>query len=669
VLTYSVLALVLSLGLDVTDDTVRVALPEIQIEAARATQTETTAPFSVSLIARSPEMLATDPALSLERILDRVPGLWINDRGHFALGERISVRGMGWQAPFGARGVQVLLDGVPLTMPDGQSVTEMIDPTQIARAEVIRGPASLFWGNAAGGVLFLSTDPVGTAPLVRLRLTQGAFGQRHVALASHLARSGGDRVHVFLSNHSQDGYRSFSAGRMTRVGISGLAVPRQNLSLRVHAAALDQDTEAPGALTLEEMERDPRSAHPGHILANAGKRSTQVQVGSSLEWRAPRGVLTTTLYGVQRSLENPLTFAFVTFDRLAGGVRTSYQQEFAIATVAVGLDAGIQRDDRQNFNNDQGKAGTQLRLDQLETVASTGVFVSAAFDLGGGARITSGLRGDRMAFRLEDRFQAGGEDRSGRRLFSAVSPSLGLSYRTGPMLLFANVSTAYETPTTTELVNRPDGLGGFNPDLGAQRTVGAEAGIRGLAAGSAIVFDAALFMMQVRDRIISYQTTGGDGRTFFRNTDPTAHFGTELAFTARLGPELMLTSAYTFASYRYTAAPFDGNLLPGIPPHRLHNSLEWRTNDGWFTRVINSYVATYFADDANQVRADNYLLFHVHAGHTSLRTGRLVIQPFLAIDNLFDVDYIASVIGNAAAGRYFEPGPGRSLKLGVTVAI
>jgi iron complex outermembrane recepter protein len=667
--THSILALVLLSGFCATEDTLRVTLPEIQIEATRATQTETTAPFSVSLVARTPELLATDPALSLERVLESVPGLWINDRGHFALGERISIRGMGWQAAFGARGVQVLLDGVPLTMPDGQSVTEMIDPTQVARAEVIRGPASLFWGNAAGGVLFLSTDPVGGAPVARLRLTHGAFGQQHLALNSHLIGTEGNRVSVFLSNQSQDGYRDLSAGRMTRAGISGVVGLRSDLSLRVHAAALDQDTEAPGALTRQEMEIDPRSAHPGHVLANAGKRSTQVQIGSSLDWRAPSGTLTSTLYGIQRSLENPLTFAFVTFDRLASGMRTSYQQDLGAATVAIGLDAAVQRDDRQNFNNDQGQAGTQVRLDQLETVTSTGVFASANVDLGEGFRLTGGVRADRMLFRLDDRFQAGGVDRSGRRLFSAISPSLGVSYRTGPTLLFANVSTAYETPTTTELVNRPDGLGGFNPDLGAQRTAGGEVGIRGLAAGSAIAFDAALYVMQVRDRIISFQTVGGEGRTFFRNTDPTTHFGTELAITARIAPEMTFTSSYTLASFRYTAEPLDGNLLPGIPPHRLHNTLEWRTTGGWLTRVSSSYVSTYFADDANDVRAGSYLLFNVNLGHTSLRLGRLVAQPFFAIDNLFDVDYIASVIVNAAAGRYFEPGPGRNLRVGLTVAI
>ena len=49
----------------------------------------------------------------------------------------------------------------------------------------------------------------------------------------------------------------------------------------------------------------------------------------------------------------------------------------------------------------------------------------------------------------------GNGDQSGSRNFVAVSPSVGIMYKG----VFANISTAFETPTTTELINRPDGLG------------------------------------------------------------------------------------------------------------------------------------------------------------------------------------------------------------------
>ena len=44
---------------------------------------------------------------------------------------------MGWRASFGVRGIQVMLNGIPLTSPDGQTILEVIDPNMIRSAEII----------------------------------------------------------------------------------------------------------------------------------------------------------------------------------------------------------------------------------------------------------------------------------------------------------------------------------------------------------------------------------------------------------------------------------------------------------------------------------------------------------------------------------------------------
>ena len=119
-------------------DTTTVPLPEVRVEAVRGTETAATAPYAVAVWQRSAAELSFAPALDLGSVLTGLPGLQIDERGHFALGERISVRGVGLRAPFGTRGVQVILDGVPLTMPDGQAVTEIVEPALVRR--VVRGP-------------------------------------------------------------------------------------------------------------------------------------------------------------------------------------------------------------------------------------------------------------------------------------------------------------------------------------------------------------------------------------------------------------------------------------------------------------------------------------------------------------------------------------------------
>src|SRR5690606_37391328 len=74
-------------------DTLEVILPSITIEATRAAETDDSAPFAMSVVERPHARVATESATSLQDVLSAVPGLWVNDRGHFALGERIIIRG------------------------------------------------------------------------------------------------------------------------------------------------------------------------------------------------------------------------------------------------------------------------------------------------------------------------------------------------------------------------------------------------------------------------------------------------------------------------------------------------------------------------------------------------------------------------------------------------
>lgn len=77
--------------------------------------------------------------LALDTWLARVPGVFSLNRYNLAQGLRPSIRGFGARGNFGVRGIRVLVDGVPLTMPDGQTELDGLDLGLVERMEVCAG--------------------------------------------------------------------------------------------------------------------------------------------------------------------------------------------------------------------------------------------------------------------------------------------------------------------------------------------------------------------------------------------------------------------------------------------------------------------------------------------------------------------------------------------------
>ncbi|MFQ5569809.1 MAG: TonB-dependent receptor family protein [Rhodothermales bacterium] len=645
-------------------DTLETTLPEIEIQATRASETEATAPLAVSVLHRSPETVALEPGLSLNATLRGLPGVWINDRSHFALGERLVIRGMGWRAAFGVRGVQVLLDGIPLTLPDGQAVLDIADPAFIRQAEVIRGPSSLFWGNGSGGVLFLSTRTRSDSASVRLRALGGSYGLRQGSGDVTLPL-GRHRIHAFASTLHRNGHRNHSEGGFTRAGLHGDLDLGPRTRFRFVAATAVQDVDAPGALTLEQAADDPRQADARFVQARAGKESTQFQAGGTLHHDTRYGLLSTTVYGLLRKLDNPLTFAFIDLDRIVGGLRLQFQRRGDRLGWGVGVDAGWQRDDRLNFNNDNGAPGDERRLDQQERVRNLSAFGYLRGTLVENLELSAGARVDAMRFAMDDHL-LDNNDQSGTRAFSAWSPAVGLSYRLGTALLFANYSTAFETPTTTELVNRPDMDGGFNPALDPQRTHGVEIGARGTWPRARLRFDVALYQLNIRDRLLPFQDI--EGRTYFRNAGENTHRGVELAAHWQPRPTTEIQVSYTGNRFVFDNDPNEDRRIPGVPDHHLYAGLRI-SQHGWWGQVTLVATGDAYADDSNDTQHDGYVVIDLYAGHAALRLGHAVVQPFVKLSNVFDADYAGSVVVNARGGRFFEPASGRAVQAGINLTL
>jgi iron complex outermembrane receptor protein len=659
-------------------DTVPVALDTLAVRVLRVPLPPRRAPYAVTAVS-GPELTRARPGLALNETLVAVPGVQVDNRYNYALGERISIRGFGARAQFGVRGVRVLVDGIPATLPDGQTTLNHVDPSLLGSLEVIRGPAAALYGNASGGVIRLATLPPADAPLLAegravagsdgLLRTQGSAG----------GRSGRFWYRADVSRLRYEGFRTHSSAE-NLLGGGVLAYRRGGDEVRLTGRFVRYDALNPGSLSDSLLRLDRTQAFANNVRQRTGEEGRQAQVGATWEHALGAGALEVAGYALTRSLDNPIPDRIIGLDRRVGGVRASLSGRtgtgFASLRWTAGAETEVQRDDRRNHRNQAGERGT-LVLDQGERVSSRAAFGLATLSLGGRVDVLGALRHDAFRFSADDRLVTpANPDDSGSRRLGHWSPTFGVSVTALPgVSLYANYAHAFETPTTTELANRPDGAGGFNPELDPQVTDSYEAGSK--AVFGPVRVEAAVYTARIRGELIGFQVPTASDRTFFRNAGRSRRRGAEVSAAVQPRPGVSARAAYSYTDARfteYTAGTTDlsGIRVPGIAPHRWEATLNLASPRGPFAgldaRRISS-VPVRDDDRAGAFRSPAYSLVDVRAGWEELRVGRARVTPSAGITNLFGERYNASVVVNAFGRRFYEPGPGRALHTGLTVSL
>lgn len=649
-----------------SQDTLRAELEEIRIEVNRGSSSLQQSPFATSLWQRTEAARLNTPGTSLEASLQSVPGLYINNRDNYSLGERLSIRGMGWRASFGVRGIQVLLDGIPLTSPDGQTILEIVDPNLIRSAEVIRGPNALFWGNGSGGTLYLRTgDPV-DQPGVAIRSFAGSFGTHQTDIIAN-TNVNATNIQLSLSDFGSDGHREHSSVRVHRAGLKANHAFDQNNTLDYTGLfVVAPDIENPGSLTAEQASNNPKSANPMFITQNAGKEYTHIMQGLRFVRDMPNDRFEAVVHGTYRNLKNPIQPSIITIERGATGVRMSYQRHFEQFTALIVTDGAYQSDIRKNWVNDAGNRGNQT-VYQREQVLTGGIAGILQYQIGR-LGLSGGLRQDWIYFDVSDRLD-GSDDASGNRLLQALTPQAGFTYELGSATIFGGISSAFESPTTTELVNRPDMDRGFNPDLNPETATGIEIGVRGYAPIASLRYDVALYQIDVRDRLISFQTESGGDRNFFENSGRNRHNGFESFVEWMPLPSLTVAGSYTYSNLKIISDEnaLKGNQIPGIPSHRGYAEVAFR--HGFYEIRSNvSYHGAMYANNQNTVENDAYTLLGVIVSGEFNLGGGYMLRPFVQVRNLTNENYYSSVSINAFGGRFFEPGAPRNFLIGTSLS-
>lgn len=665
-----------------TEEGDTVALEPVVVSVLRFPARLDRLPFSASVIA-GPDLAEGTAGLFIEEALHALPGVRVQNRYNASVGERISIRGFGARSQFGVRGIKILVDGIPATLPDGQTTLDHLDVGSLGRVEALRGPAAALYGNGAGGViLFRSAPPfeggyrqqgtvvAGSDGLLRLQGTgSGTIGG--VGVRASVARSVFDG---FRNNISDSGEDPYSRSERTTIN-AALTSAAGGGTLTVQLSGLDLDALNPGSLPAGLYDEGSNQAWGFNVARKTRKDVRQGQAG--MGWRGPLGAVEAAFsaYGVRRELDNPIPTRVIDLKRNGGGVRAALGKEWDVSgrtgRVDFGVEGEFQGDDRRNYANQGGEAG-DLQVDQLESVRAMAAFGQLRVPLGARLEGMAALRVDRFNFSADDRLVgAGNPDDSGDRDMGGVSPSFGLHLDLGDHGFFASVARSFETPTTTELANQPDRAGGFNPDLEPQRGWTIEGGLRGTL-GRRSAYDITVFNTGLTNQLVPFEVPDAPGRRFYRNAGKSRVRGFEFSTRTELSSLMTARLAYGYVDARFNEFSvgddtFDGNRVPGLAPHRLEGALRMG-GSVWFGEVRVEARGEVPADDANDAAADGFALVELRFGATGVRAGNLRISPFAAVTNATNVRYASSVVVNAFGGRYFEPGPDRGGYAGLSLA-
>lgn len=652
------------------------SLPTIVVTGTRIPEPEFDVPASISVVSGQQIRAGADGS-NLADTLARVPGLVAQNRQSLAQDLQLSLRGFGARASFGVTGLRLMMDGLPYTDPDGQGETDPFDLAAAQRIEVLRGPFSVMYGNAAGGVIQVFTKDGPPQPEVGTNLMAGSYG----TVVKQLNAGGTDGPVNYMANASwsqTDGYREHSASRRNHFYGKLRYRPNDNASLTFIFNAENQPfSEDPSSLNALQVAEDPRQAVPNTFKFNSGEFHRHREGGVVYEQRiGDHDQFSATAWLGSRRVVQFLPFAgdaplsggsVVDLRNRAGGTSAHWTHSTDLAGFPFTLTAGFEyqqlHEIRRGFVNDEGVKGALMRNED-DNLSRFGEYVQARWAIGRW-QLDGGVRHSRVKFSVDDHFITDIDpDDSGAQDYSKDTGFASVLYKLTPALnAYASYGKGFETPSFAELAYRPDGSAGLNFNLRPSTSNNYEAGLKADFAAQGTM-RLALYRINTANEIVT--AASANGRSTFRNAGNTIRKGVELSAASNLGGGFHGYLALTWLQANFASGPFAGRRIPGIPRTTLYGALDWTYTPIGFYATADAQLRTrVFVNDENAQAAPSYVVANLEAGFRQ-STAKWAFKEFAQLNNAFDRHYIGAVVVDSTNGRFFEPEPDRNYLIGVS---
>ena len=646
-------------------------LPDVNVVGTRPSLTVPTTEQATTDIQQTPggvevvpdTEFKNGPANTIKDILGSVPGVTIQTR--WGPDARLSIRGSGLTRSFGNRGINPLMDGIPISTADGLFDLFEIDPTAYRYVEVFKGANALRYGaNSLGGAINFVMPTGRDAATFDGRVDTGSFGYLK-GQVSNGGASGPWDWFVTASGQREDGYRNHSQTNSERLNANLGYQFSQDVETRFYINLDRWRAEIPGEVSKATALNSPTAANPGFVLQNQQRNIDSLRISNKTTLRFGPTTVEIGVFGLDRHVVHPIfqfldfhafdygTFVRATDDRLIGGFRNLLVGGVNIHDGSIPITYNV---------NVPGAVKGPLVSSYEWNSQNIAVYGEDSFYFLPQVAVVAGAQFLHSVRDQKDRFLSDG-NQSGSRIYNLFTPKAGLLWDVDPAWqVFGNVSASAEVPTfDVNTFAAP-----ISSSVKAQTAVTYEIGTRGHRPD--FTWDISLYRADI-DNELQCLTTGPFSPCTTVNAAHTVHQGIEAGFGVALlksifdaGDRTWFNLIYTYNDFHFiNDKAFGNNRLPGVAPHNIRAEIMYTNPSGFYAGPsIDWAPVPFYADNANTLSGVPYVLVNFKTGYDFSDRW----SGYLEGRNLLDKRYLSSTItvGTAtAASELFNPGYGRSV--------
>jgi iron complex outermembrane recepter protein len=644
-----------------TDSTL--VLDEVKVSAYQVNSSLRSIPGSISVITGKDFQKSDNTQLF--SILNTLPGVSMQSGTYTT--NRIVIRGMGSRTPYNTNRIGFYLDDIPLTSSDGLSSPEEMEPENIGRLEIVKGPSSALYGSGLGGSINVFT------PVVNEKTTtaNARYGNYNTARfnVSHSFYSKNSAAWTDLANLHSEGWRDNSRYDRSSLLLAG-KVKRIDFLFLLNRV----NSELPSSLGRTLFETIPESAAANWKKAGGFKKYVRAVAGMALNSKISTNISNKFILfarGIDDYEKRP--FNNLDDESIGAGMREKFAVHRAKSDWIMGFEWITEQyrwnldtnDFLVNRNRESRNHSNLYIISYQRPLPDLTISVTGAVNY--------------IRYKLTDLYSPNG-DQSGKRNFPFIfSPRIGLNYSPFPELAFyASASHGFSLPSPEETL-LPQG--DVNRNIRHEKGWQLEAGTRFSIIHDRIMADIGIYRIDLSDLLVTKRFSE-DVFTGI-NAGKTRHYGVELLSRLTILKQnsfpgnLCMSGSYTrsvnhFLEFTDSGMDFTGNVLPGIPAYTTSIRLEWLPLKKVEVIAEMKSSGKQYLNDANTLFYESYSLFNARINVQFTLGDKLISMLYAGINNITDSSYASMVVVNALSvngsePRYYYPGMPRNAYAGLSV--